>query len=169
VLVDECNKRIITSFEPEAIVNVPVQEVRAGEPGQLRIDLTMPSGYHLNPQAPFSYRIAVDGTGVTVAEADRQFSAMAPNLKWPLLLPFQAAPDVALLVIADANQGNENKESELLAVIRDWLAGRRQRQTCVCALVDLDSAFYDRSRCSLSRSDSHCVSSGSRGGSGAAP
>ena len=80
-----------TSFEPEAILNVPVQEVRAGGPGQLRIDLTMPSGYHLNPQAPFTYRVAVDGTGVTVAEADRQCSAMVPNLKWPLLIPFQAA------------------------------------------------------------------------------
>ena len=51
----------------------------------------MPSGYHLNPQAPFTYHVAVDGTGVTVAEADRQCSAMVPNLTWPLLIPFQAA------------------------------------------------------------------------------
>ncbi|ETX04284.1 MAG: hypothetical protein ETSY2_29680, partial [Candidatus Entotheonella gemina] len=81
-----------TSFGPEEVIDVPVQEVRAGEPGQLRIDLALPEGYHFNPQAPFTYRVDVSGEGLTVAEADRQVSTMAPEL--PLAIPFRAAAGV---------------------------------------------------------------------------
>lgn len=90
-----------TSFAPEDVIDVPMQQVRAGGPGQLRIDLTLPSGYHLNPQAPLTYRVEVSGAGLTVAEADRQISTMAPELQLPLAIPFQTAPGVydAKLVI----------------------------------------------------------------------
>jgi len=80
-----------TSFGPEEVIDVPLQVVRAGEPGQLRIDLALPPGYHLNPQAPFTYRVEVSGTGLTVAGADRRVSTMAPALELPLAIPFQAA------------------------------------------------------------------------------
>ena len=81
-----------TSFGPEEVIEVPVQQIRAGEPGQLRLDLMLPPGYHLNPQAPFTYRVEASGTGLTVAEADRQVSTMAPEL--PLAIPFRALSGV---------------------------------------------------------------------------
>jgi thiol-disulfide isomerase/thioredoxin len=81
-----------TSFGPEEVIDVAVQIVRAGEPGKLHIDLNLPSGYHFNPQAPFTCRVAVSGTGLTVAEADQQIRTMAPERILPLAIPFQAAP-----------------------------------------------------------------------------
>ncbi len=90
-----------TSFGPQEVIEVPVQAVRAGQPGQLRIDLALPDRYHLNPQAPFTYRVDVSGEGLTVAEADRQVSIMGPELKMPLAIPFQAASgahDVGLMI-----------------------------------------------------------------------
>ena len=81
-----------TSFSPEEEIDVPVQTIWAGKPGELRIDLKLPPGHHLNPLAPLTYHVAVSGSGLRVAEADRQVRTMAPDLKLPLAIPFQAAP-----------------------------------------------------------------------------
>lgn len=78
------------NFGPENVIDVPVQQVQAGQPGQLQVDLKLPDGYHLNPQAPFTYRVETNGEGLAIADADRHVSTMAPEL--PLAIPFQAAP-----------------------------------------------------------------------------
>ncbi len=83
-----------TSFGPEAVIDVPLQEVQAGKPGQLRIDLKLPNGYHFNPQAPLTYDVDVSGAGLAVAEADRRVKTMVLDLKMPLAIPFQAASGV---------------------------------------------------------------------------
>ena len=72
----------------EQVITVVAQQVKAGATGRLTIDLRFPAGYHLNPQAPLSYRVQVSGTGIDIAEPDRQFNAIAPPL--PLAIPFQA-------------------------------------------------------------------------------
>jgi NHL repeat len=72
----------------EAIQEAP-QEVKAGAAGSLLIELTFAVGYHLNPLAPLSYEVRVAGTGIDIAEQDRQYHAVAPHI--PLAIPFQAA------------------------------------------------------------------------------
>jgi thiol-disulfide isomerase/thioredoxin len=77
-----------TSFGPTAKIEVPPLQVKAGQSGQLGVHIELPEGYHLNPRAPFTYRVDVMGNGITVAEAHRQFRAIAPPL--PLSIPFAA-------------------------------------------------------------------------------
>ena len=76
------------SFAPTAKIDVQPLQVKAGQPGHLGVHIELPEGYHLNPQAPFTYRVDVKGNGITVAEAHRQFRAIAPPL--PLSIPFVA-------------------------------------------------------------------------------
>lgn len=78
-----------TSFATEDVIHVAPQQVKAGAAGRLTIDLQLPTGYHLNPLAPLSYRVHVSGTGIDIAEPDRQFNTVVPSL--PLTIPFQAA------------------------------------------------------------------------------
>jgi hypothetical protein len=75
-------------FGTEAVITVAAQQVKAGTTSRLTIDLRFPDGYHLNPQAPLSYRVQVSGTGIDIAEPDRQFNTIAPPL--PLAVPFRA-------------------------------------------------------------------------------
>ena len=77
-----------TSFGPAAKIEVPPLQVKAGQSGQLGVHIELPEGYHLNPRAPFTYRVDVRGNGITVAEAHRRFRAIAPPL--PLSIPFEA-------------------------------------------------------------------------------
>ncbi len=77
-----------TSFGPEEVIEVPLHEVRAGESGQLRIDIALPSGYHFNPQAPLTYNVEVSGSGISVANAGRPVSVMASALELPLAIPW---------------------------------------------------------------------------------
>jgi hypothetical protein len=71
-------------------IEVQPLQVRAGQAGQLGVYIELPEGYHLNPRAPFAYRVDVTGNGITVAEAHRRFRAIAPPL--PLRIPFEATP-----------------------------------------------------------------------------
>ncbi len=80
-----------TNFGPEEVIDMPQQQIQAGQPGQLQVDLKLPPGYHLNPQAPFTYRVETSGEGLTIADADRHVNTMAPEL--PLVIPFQAASE----------------------------------------------------------------------------
>jgi DNA-binding beta-propeller fold protein YncE len=77
-----------THFDDDEAIQVPVQAVLAGQPGQVTIDLQLPPGYHLNPRAPLTYAVKVDGAAIVIAEADRHVQVMAPEL--PLAIPFQA-------------------------------------------------------------------------------
>ncbi len=80
-----------TAFGPEDVIDVPIQQVQAGQPGQLQVDLKLPPGYRLNPQAPFTYQVEASGEGLTIADVDRHVSTMAPEL--PFTIAFQAEPE----------------------------------------------------------------------------
>ena len=76
-------------FEADEVIKVAPQKVKAGAAGQIRINLQLSEGYHLNPLAPLHYSISVSGPGMTIAESDRMGQTIAPPL--PLAIPFQAA------------------------------------------------------------------------------
>jgi hypothetical protein len=81
-----------TGVGTEQVITVAAQQVTAGTTGRLLIDLRFPAGYHLNPQAPLSYRVQVSGTGIDIAEPDRQCNTIAPPL--PLAVPFRAVEGI---------------------------------------------------------------------------
>jgi NHL repeat len=77
-----------TSFSPDETIKVAPQQVRAGQAGEVAVHLDLPPGYHLNPRAPLTYRVEVQGEGIIISEQERRFQAIAPPL--PLAIPFQA-------------------------------------------------------------------------------
>jgi hypothetical protein len=77
-----------TRFSADEIIKVAPQKVRAGEAGELTVHVEFPTGYHLNPDAPLTYHVDVQGEGISVSEEDRHYE-IAPGL--PLTIPFQAA------------------------------------------------------------------------------
>lgn len=71
------------------VIALAPQTIKADTAGVLRLDLRFPPGYHLNPRAPLHYTVQPSGTGLTLAEADRSGTTIAPPL--PLVIPFQAS------------------------------------------------------------------------------
>ncbi|MGE3538300.1 MAG: hypothetical protein AB7N91_12820 [Candidatus Tectimicrobiota bacterium] len=71
------------------VLHVTPQQLKAGTAGELQVTLHFPEGYHLNPRAPLSYRIDVQGEGIHIAEADRSREVIAPAL--PLVIPLQTS------------------------------------------------------------------------------
>jgi hypothetical protein len=69
---------------------VPAQKIRAGANGVLKIDVQLPAGYHLNPQAPQRYKITVDGNSVLLDQ--KNAAQTSKDLKLPLRIPIAAAP-----------------------------------------------------------------------------
>src|SRR4029078_1287723 len=69
-------------------IKVASQKVRTGANGALQIDVELPSGYHLNPEAPQRYKVSVDGKSLTVDETLAARSTK--DLKVPLRVPFHA-------------------------------------------------------------------------------
>ncbi|HET8783955.1 MAG TPA: thioredoxin-like domain-containing protein [Pyrinomonadaceae bacterium] len=65
------------------------QEIRAGAKGFLNIEVQLPAGYHLNPQAPQRYKVSIDGAGVAVDQ--KNASQTSKDLKLPLRIPLTAA------------------------------------------------------------------------------
>src|SRR6185369_16561899 len=61
---------------------------RAGANGVLQIDVQLPAGYHLNPEAPQRYKISVDGKNLGVDE--KVAARSAKDLKLPLRVPLSA-------------------------------------------------------------------------------
>jgi len=69
-------------------IKVAAQKVRAGANGALQIDVELPSGYHLNPEAPQRYKVSVDGKNLTVDE--KLAARSTKDLKLPLRVPLNA-------------------------------------------------------------------------------
>jgi DNA-binding beta-propeller fold protein YncE len=69
-------------------IKVPAQKVRAGANGAVQIDVELPAGYHLNPEAPQRYKISVDGK--TLAVDEKLAARSAKDLKLPLRVPLSA-------------------------------------------------------------------------------
>ncbi len=65
------------------------QQIRAGANGFLHIDVQLPAGYHLNPNAPQRYKINVDGNGIKLDE--KNASRSSKDLKLPLRIPLTSA------------------------------------------------------------------------------
>ena len=70
-------------------IKVAAQKVRAGASGALQIDVELPAGYHLNPEAPQRYKISVDGKSLAVDE--KAAARSSKDLKLPLRVPFNAS------------------------------------------------------------------------------
>jgi hypothetical protein len=77
-----------TSFAAAANIEMQPLRVKAGQSGHLGVHIELPEGYHLNPRAPFTYRVDVIGNGISIAETYQQFRAIA--LPLPLRIPFEA-------------------------------------------------------------------------------
>jgi len=69
-------------------IKVEAQKIRAGANGALQIDVELPSGYHLNPEAPQRYKVSVDGKSLAVDE--KVAARSTKDLKLPLRVPFNA-------------------------------------------------------------------------------
>jgi DNA-binding beta-propeller fold protein YncE len=66
--------------------------VQPGGAGGLLLDIRLPAGYKLAPQAAFVYRVRdVGGAGLIVAPEDRERALTRPAL--PVRVPFRVAPD----------------------------------------------------------------------------
>ncbi|HKR23605.1 MAG TPA: hypothetical protein VJS17_13470, partial [Pyrinomonadaceae bacterium] len=72
---------------------VSAQRLRAGANGFLQIDVQLPAGYHLNPQAPQRYKVTVDGKSISL---DQKHAAQtSKDLKLPLRIPVAATAGTA--------------------------------------------------------------------------
>ena len=65
------------------------QEIRSGTDGFLQIDVQLPPGYHLNPNAPQRYNVSAEGSGVTVDQ--KSASRTSKDLKLPFRIPITSA------------------------------------------------------------------------------
>ncbi len=75
---------------PAEELEVPEAAVAAGAAGAVVIALDLPPGHRINPEAPFTVQIEVEGEAVGFSEEDRQRTLKAPAL--PLRIPFTAGP-----------------------------------------------------------------------------
>ena len=64
------------------------QNIGASANGFIDVDVQLPPGYHLNPQAPQRYKVSVDGAAIKIDE--RNASQTSKDLKLPLRIPFSS-------------------------------------------------------------------------------
>ena len=74
---------------------VAAQKIRAGANGTLRIEVQLPAGYHLNPNAPQRYKVTVDGKGISLDE--KNAAQTSKDLKLPLRIPIMASAGAATI------------------------------------------------------------------------
>jgi len=75
---------------PAEEVEAPAAVVAPDAEGMLAIALELPAGHHINPEAPFTAQVEVDGDALEIAEAERHRAVKAPAL--PLRVPFTTGP-----------------------------------------------------------------------------
>lgn len=83
------------------IIKVSAQQLRAGSSSSLIIDVALPAGYHLNPNAPQRYSVTVDNAKV-VSFDEKTASRSSKDLKLPLSVPFSVASAGAASIRAQA-------------------------------------------------------------------
>lgn len=71
------SKRVIPSFAK--VVDLPLKTLKAGTNIQLTINLNLPKGYHLNPDAPLVYRIET-GNGIQIEQGNQDVKLEKPVL-----------------------------------------------------------------------------------------
>jgi thiol-disulfide isomerase/thioredoxin len=85
----------IAGFEGAAwmdgeVIALPPQRVPAGADGQFVVQVELPPGYKLNPAAPVSYEVHVQGDGLHVPDGGRPRVVHAVEL--PVTIPFRTRP-----------------------------------------------------------------------------
>ena len=94
------NAANLTGPNSEDIKGSP-QQIRAGSSGSLVIDVALPAGYHLNPNAPQRYSVTVDNAKV-ISLDEKIASRSSKDLKLPLSVPFSVLGEGAANVRAQA-------------------------------------------------------------------
>ncbi len=73
---------------PAEEVELPEAVVGSDVPGALTIALNLPTGHHINPEAPFTLQVEVEGDAITFDGPNRQLTTKAPVL--PVRITFQS-------------------------------------------------------------------------------
>lgn len=68
---------------------IAAQEIGANANGFVEIDVQLPPGYHLNPQAPQRFKVSVEGAAIKIDE--KNASGTSKDLKLPLRIPFTSS------------------------------------------------------------------------------
>ncbi len=71
-------------------VELPLKTLKMGSDIQLTLNINLPKGYHVNPNAPLIYRIDA-GSGIQVEQANREVRLEKPEL--PIKISFKTASE----------------------------------------------------------------------------
>src|SRR3989339_721190 len=72
-------------------VELPLKTLKMGSDIQLTLNINLPKGYHLNPNAPLIYRIDA-GSGIQVEQSNREMRVEKPEL--PIKISFKTTAEV---------------------------------------------------------------------------
>src|SRR3989339_1507017 len=72
-------------------VELPLKTLKMGSDIQLTLNINLPKGYHVNPNAPLIYRIDA-GSGIQVEQPNREVRLGKPEL--PIKIPFKTTSEV---------------------------------------------------------------------------
>src|SRR3989338_2921795 len=72
-------------------VELPLKTLKIGSDIQLTLNINLPKGYHVNPNAPLIYRIDA-GSGIQVEQPNREVRLGKPEL--PIKIPFKTTSEV---------------------------------------------------------------------------
>ncbi|HHT9116015.1 MAG TPA: hypothetical protein ACFYEL_06050, partial [Candidatus Wunengus californicus] len=73
------------------LIELPLKTLKADSEIQLTLNIQLPKGYHLNPNAPLIYRIDT-GSGIQVEQANREVRLEKPEL--PIKISFKTTSEV---------------------------------------------------------------------------
>lgn len=72
-------------------IELPLKTLKMGSDIQLTLNINLPKGYHINPNAPLIYHIDA-GSGIQVEQANREVRLEKPEL--PIKIPFKTTSEV---------------------------------------------------------------------------
>ena len=72
-------------------IELPLKTLKADSDVQLTLNISLPKGYHVNPNAPLIYRIDT-GSGIQVEQANREVRLEKPEL--PIRISGRTTSDV---------------------------------------------------------------------------
>ncbi len=72
------------------LIELPLKTLKADSEIQLTLNINLPKGYHMNPNAPLIYHIDA-GSGIQVEQAHREVRSEKPEL--PIKIPFKTASE----------------------------------------------------------------------------
>lgn len=74
------------------VINLNAQRLGAGTRGNITIDVALPEGYHLNAEAPQSYKVSVEygARNIALGDGGQTLERTAKDLQIPVRLPLRA-------------------------------------------------------------------------------